>query len=97
MKEGNQRKTRVSLGDMAVTPTRSAAPNREPISPASALLVSMGMDTYATVGRTELAENKTKKNVPSVEKARAGCRSSLQSCLFPWKCCPFEHLLDISM
>lgn len=49
MKEGCQKKTRVSPEDTAVTPTQSAALNKEPSSPASALLVSVGTDAYATV------------------------------------------------
>lgn len=59
IKEGSRKKTRVLLGDTAVTPTPSAAPNREPSSPASVLLVSMGMDAYATVRRSELTNKRT--------------------------------------
>lgn len=99
LKEASRKRTRVSLGDTAVTPTQSAAPNREPSSPASVLLVSMGTDAYATVGRSELTEPETKKplNISSVVKGHAGCWSSLQSVLLSCKCCPFERLFDIFM
>ena len=71
-----------------MTPTRSAAPNREPSSPASALLVSMGMDAHATVWDHEA-------NKAPVENDGARCRSSLQSFLLACHCCPFEHRFEL--
>lgn len=44
-----KRKTPVSLGDTAVTPTLSVDPNREHSSPASVLLASLETDALVTI------------------------------------------------